>query len=150
MGRSGSTNGRGELIGNGTQKAAEGRLRSVDHVEESVAVLFGMVELCQRQTVRHHALLVDQQEVGLVRVQLQPSPEITTLSLSAIRSDPTALFGQLLSSRSCRLFSFHTRQCNTVCGAVQEGSPIEKSSHLPHRLAIFREVIPKSHPLQIE
>lgn len=53
---------------------AEGLLGGVDHVEEAVGVLLALVHLRNHGRHRHHAVAVDQQEEGLVGVELKAPP----------------------------------------------------------------------------
>ncbi len=48
----------------------EGFLRSVDHVEETIFILFPLEEFTHSHGDAGHAALVDQQEEGLIGVQL--------------------------------------------------------------------------------
>lgn len=54
--------------------AAEGLLRGVDHVEEAVLVALLLVDLRDGGGDGDHAVLVDQEEEGLGRVQLEAAP----------------------------------------------------------------------------
>lgn len=56
------------------QGGAEGLLGGVDHVEEAVDVLLALVHLRDHSRHRDHAVAVDQQEEGLVRVELKAPP----------------------------------------------------------------------------
>lgn len=50
---------------------SKGFLRGVDHVKESIFILFALVHLRDGRRDAHHAVSVHQQEESLVRVQLQ-------------------------------------------------------------------------------
>lgn len=52
---------------------SEGRLRGVHHVQESISVLFRLIELAHCHRVGHHRAFVDQQEESLLRMKLQSS-----------------------------------------------------------------------------
>lgn len=56
------------------QGCAEGLLGGVDHVEEAVGVLLALVHLRDHGRHGHHAVAVDQQEEGLVGVELEAPP----------------------------------------------------------------------------
>lgn len=56
------------------QGCAEGLLGGVDHVEEAVVVLLALVHLRDHGRHRDHAVAVDQQEEGLVGVELKAPP----------------------------------------------------------------------------
>lgn len=56
------------------QGGAEGLLGGVDHVEEAVGVLLALVHLRDDGRHRDHAVAVDQQEEGLVGVELEAPP----------------------------------------------------------------------------
>ena len=56
--------------------AAERLLRRVHDVEEAVLVLLGRVQLLHGRAVRREALLVDEQEDRLLRVQLQTATAV--------------------------------------------------------------------------
>lgn len=60
---------------------AKGFLRCVDHVEETIFVLFPLEEFTHSHRDAGHAALVDQQEEGLVGVQLH------TASIGAREND---------------------------------------------------------------
>lgn len=57
------------------QGCAEGLLGGVDHVEEAVVVLLALVHLRDHGRHRDHAVAVDQQEEGLVGVELKAPPD---------------------------------------------------------------------------
>ena len=62
------------LMGAGASLLPEGLLRSVDHVEEAIFILLPLEQLGHGHRDAGHRALVDEQEEGLVRVQLHPAP----------------------------------------------------------------------------
>lgn len=59
---------------------AKGLLRSIDHVEEAIFVLFTLEQLCHGHGDAGHGALVDKQEECLVRVELHAASAKTKIT----------------------------------------------------------------------